>query len=378
MRLNCIFTIVSKTTLFMSFLKFLLLPFAMLYDVVMNIRNRLYDLKIKPSVAFDIPVIGVGNLAVGGTGKTPMTEYLIRLLSPVYKVVTLSRGYGRKTKGFRIAGGEDNALTIGDEPYQMFKKYAPIIRVVVGEDRALAIPMILQETSETDVVVMDDAFQHRRVVPGFSILLTEYYKPFFDDHVLPYGRLREGPEGVQRADAIIVTKCPDHLEDDQMMKMESSIRKYSAKPIYFSKIRYGEPMPFDDLTAKISPNVILLTGIANARMLEEYVKKNFNMVRHFSFRDHYDFKPSDLQNVKSLLQKKQNEKVGKISILTTEKDKAKLERDELKPILANLPIFYLPIETEFLRNGKDFDALIVSFMNSFNLPTGRQVVNSQS
>ena len=355
----------------MSFLKFLLLPFAMFYDVVMNVRNRLYDLKIKPSVAFDIPVIGVGNLAVGGTGKTPMTEYLIRLLSTHYKVVTLSRGYGRKTKGFRIAGNQDSALTIGDEPYQMFKKYAPTINVAVGEDRALAIPMILQETSETDVVVMDDAFQHRRVIPGFSILLTEYYKPFFDDHVLPYGRLREGPEGAQRADALVVTKCPDHLEDDQTMKMESTIRKYSTKPIFFSRIRYGEPVPFGDLTKKISPKIILLTGIANTHTLVEYVKKNFILVKHFSFSDHYDFKPSDLQRVWDIFQNKQDEKVGKISILTTEKDRAKLESDALKPIIANLPIFYLPIETEFLRNGKDFDALIVSFMNSFN-PAYRQ------
>lgn len=361
----------------MSFLKFLLLPFAMLYDVVMNVRNRLYDLKIKPSVAFDIPVIGVGNLAVGGTGKTPMTEYLIRLLSPHYKVVTLSRGYGRKTKGFRIASDQDSALTIGDEPYQMFKKYAPNINVAVGEDRAFAIPMILQETSVTDVVVMDDAFQHRRVIPGFSILLTEYYRPFFDDHLLPYGRLREGPEGVQRADAVIVTKCPDHLEDDQMMKMESTIRKYSTKPVFFSKIRYGEPVPFGDLAAKISLNVILITGIANARMLEDYVRKNFIMIKHFSFRDHYDFKSSDLQDVQNLLQK-QGERADKVSILTTEKDKAKLEREELKNSIAGLPIFYLPIETELLRNGKDFDALILSFMNSFNLPADKQVVNNQS
>jgi tetraacyldisaccharide 4'-kinase len=365
LRLNCIFTVVSKTTLFMSFLKFLLLPFAMLYDVVMNVRNRLYDLKIKPSVTFDIPVIGVGNLAVGGTGKTPMTEYLIRLLAPNYKVVTLSRGYGRKTKGFRLASDQDSANTIGDEPYQMFKKYAPTIRVAVGEERALAVPMILQETSGTDVVVMDDAFQHRSVIPGFSVLLTEYYRPFFDDNVMPYGRLREGPEGAQRADAIVVSKCPDHLEDDEMMKMESAIRKYSAKPIFFSKIRYGEPISFGN-SKVLSPQIILLTGIANSHILEEYVKKYFILVKHFSFRDHYAFKASDLHDIEHLMQGKQVEQIEKICILTTEKDRVKLERDELKPFISRLPIFYLPIETEFLRNGKDFDTLIVSFMNSFN------------
>jgi tetraacyldisaccharide 4'-kinase len=366
LKVNCIFTTVSKTTLFMPFLKFLLLPFAILYDIVMNVRNRLYDLKIKPSASFDIPLIAVGNLAVGGTGKTPMTEYLIRLLSTRYKVVTLSRGYGRKTKGFRRANEKDTASTIGDEPYQIYDKYSPNVNVSVGEDRALAIPMILQELPETGVIVMDDAFQHRRVLPGFSILLTEYSNPFFNDHVLPYGRLREGPEGANRADVIVVTKCPVPLQDEEVMRMEGNIRKYVSKPVFFSKIRYGEATPFGDLTKKISPKVILLTGIANAHILEEYVAKNFILLKHFSFRDHYVFTASDLEEVSELLQQKQDEKAGKISILTTEKDKVKLERDELKYIVSRLPIFYLPIETEFLRNGKDFDALVLSFMNSFN------------
>ncbi len=354
----------------MSVLKFLLLPFAMVYDVVMNIRNRLYDMRLKPSTSFDIPVIGVGNLAVGGTGKTPMTEYLIRLLSPHYKVVTLSRGYGRKTKGFRIAGVQDSASTIGDEPYQIYRKFSPHVNVSVGEERALAIPNILQELEKTEVVVMDDAFQHRRVIPGLSIVLTEYHRPFFNDHVLPYGRLREGPEGAKRADAIVVTKCPGHLEEEEMMSMEHAIRKYALKPIFFSRIRYGEPISFGDPVKKLSFQVILLTGIANAHILEEYVKKSFRLVKHFSFRDHYFYSMSDLREVEHFLDKKNGED---ICVLTTEKDKVKLERDELKSYISRLPIFYLPIETEFLRNGKDFDALVESFMNSFKpayRPTG--------
>jgi tetraacyldisaccharide 4'-kinase len=352
----------------MSVLKFLLLPFAMLYDVVTNIRNRLYDMKLKPSVSFDIPVIGVGNLAVGGTGKTPMTEYLIRLLSPQYKVVTLSRGYGRKTKGFRIAGVHDNASTLGDEPFQMYQKFSPGIHVTVGEERALAIPTILQELEKTEVVVMDDAFQHRSVIPGLSILLTEYSRPFFKDHVLPYGRLREGTEGANRADAVVVTKCPDHLEEEEIMGMEHAIRKHTLKPIFFSKIRYGEPVCFGDPIKKFSSQVILLTGIANSHILEEYIKKHFLLVKHFSFRDHYVFSAADLHDIEHLLQKKEGEH---ISIITTEKDKVKLEREELKPYVSRLPLFYLPIETEFLRNGKDFDALVSSFMNSFK-PACRQ------
>lgn len=347
----------------MSVLKFLLLPFAMLYDVVMNVRNKLYDRKTWPSVSFDIPVIGVGNLAVGGTGKTPMTEHLIRLLSAQFKIVTLSRGYGRKTKGFRIAGPNDNASTIGDEPYQMYKKFSPAIGVTVGEERALAIPTLLQELPETNVVVMDDAFQHRKVNPGFSILLTEHSRPFFNDHVLPYGRLREGPEGAKRADAIVVTKCPPHLEEDEMMKMEHAIREYSPKPVFFSKIRYGEPVSFGDPNKKFSSHIILISAIANSHILEEYVRKRFTLEKHFDYRDHYVFKAADLRQAEELMKKYPE---GKVSILTTEKDMVKMETDELRPYVSRLPLFYLPIETEFIRNGADFDALVTSFLNNFN------------
>ena len=347
----------------MPVLKFLLLPFAMLYDVIMNIRNKLYDRKTWPSVSFDVPVIGVGNLALGGTGKTPMTEHLIRLLSGQYKIVTLSRGYGRKTKGFRIANPQDNASTIGDEPYQMYKKFSPSIGVVVGEERALAIPTILQELTETEVIVMDDAFQHRKVNPGLSILLTEYGRPFYNDHVLPYGRLREGPEGARRADAIVVTKCPSHLEEEEMMKMEHAIREYSTKPVFFSKIRYGEPVSFGDPASKFSSKVILISAIANSHILEDYVRKNYVLEKHFSYRDHYALTASNMSETEMLLKKYPE---GTVSILTTEKDMVKMERAELKPYVSRLPLFYLPIETEFIRNGADFDALVMSFCNNFN------------
>lgn len=347
----------------MSVLKFLLLPFAMLYDIIMVTRNRLYDMKLKPSTTFDIPVIGVGNLAVGGTGKTPMVEHLIRLLSDQFKVVTLSRGYGRNTKGYRVAGVNESAATVGDEPYQLYKKFSPRIHVVVGEERALAIPTILQEFEDTQCIIMDDAFQHRSVIPGFSILLTEFNLPFFNDNLLPYGRLREGPEGANRADCIVITKCPDHLSDEDVMKIEHGIHRYTKKPIFFSKIRYGEPIAFGDPSKRISRNVILLTGIANSRVLEEYVGKQFRLVKHLEFRDHYRYTPGDLKNLITLVNKNNDEPV---SILTTEKDKVKLDRTELTPFVSQLPIFYLPIETEFIRNGKDFDMLVLSFMNSMN------------
>lgn len=345
----------------MSVLKFLLLPFAMLYDIIMVTRNRLYDMKLKPSTTFDIPVIGVGNLAIGGTGKTPMVEHLIRQLSDHYRIVTLSRGYGRKTKGYRVAGENESVITVGDEPYQMHKKFAPRVRVVVGEERALAIPTILQEFEDTQCIIMDDAFQHRSVVPGFSILLTEFNRPFYEDHLLPYGRLREGPEGANRADCIVITKCPDPLKDEDVMRIEHGIRRYTAKPIFFSKIRYGEPIGFGDASKQISRKIILLTGIANSRVLVEYVEKHFQLVKHLDFRDHYHYNIKDLQGLLSIVSKNGGEPV---SILTTEKDKVKLDREELMSIVSQLPFFFLPIETEFIRNGKDFDTLVQSFMNS--------------
>jgi tetraacyldisaccharide 4'-kinase len=346
----------------MSVFRFLLVPFAMLYDVVTAVRNRLYDMGYKPTTRFDIPVISVGNLAVGGTGKTPMVEYLIRLLSSEYKIATLSRGYGRKTSGFRIASEKDTAATLGDEPFQLYKKFTPSITVVVGEDRAFAIPTLLQELEETNAVILDDAYQHRSVIPGFSILLTEYNNPFYEDNLLPYGRLREAPEGAKRADAIVVTKCPAQLDGDVEMKFEHCIREYSDKPVFFSKIRYGEPIAFGKPTVKLSKQVILVSAIANAHILEEYVTKSFTLIKHVSFRDHYAFSTGDIQQLSALLK---NYPEGEVSILTTEKDSVKLQRTELHDIITRLPIFYLPIETEFIRNGKDFDTLVLSFMHNF-------------
>lgn len=345
----------------MSVFRILLLPFAVLYDAVTAVRNRLFDMHYKPATRFDIPVISVGNLAVGGTGKTPMVEHLIRLLQPENKIATLSRGYGRKTKGFKIANPVDTAATIGDEPFQIYKKFSPVIHVVVGEDRAYAIPMLLQELEGTQVVIMDDAYQHRSVIPGLSILLTEYSNPFYNDHLLPYGRLREARAGARRADVIIVTKCPQQLTDDEAMSIEKSIRSYSDKPVFFSKIRYGEPVSFGK-DSVLSKKIILVSAIANAHILESYVSKAYTLLKHFAFRDHYVITDAELRDFSAILKKYPE---GEVSILTTEKDMVKLQREELKTHISRLPIFYLPIETEFIRNGKDFDTLVLSFVRSF-------------
>lgn len=344
---------------FMSVFKFLLLPVAMLYDVVTGIRNRLYDLGWKPSARFDFPVIGIGNLAVGGTGKTPMAEYLLRLISPRARVAALSRGYGRSTKGFRVAKPGDTAETIGDEPLQLFTKFGDRVLVAVGEDRALAIPVILQEHADCEVLLLDDALQHRRVKPGFMILLTEYNRPFYDDHLLPYGRLREGPEGATRADVIIVTKCPATISEDEMMTMENAIHRIAHRPVYFSKIRYGEWQASNPNKAVVpSGRVVLVSGIANAALLEAHIRKSYILIRHFEFSDHHHYSVRDAKTIADFV----SSQPEPVSVITTEKDYVKLAGPKLNDIMRRLPLFYLPVEMEFIRNGKDFDTLILDYL----------------
>jgi tetraacyldisaccharide 4'-kinase len=337
-------------------LRLLLFPFAVLYDAITSIRNSLYNQGYKPVAQFDIPVIGVGNLAIGGTGKTPMVEYLIRLFSPQCKVATLSRGYGRKTRGVRIATDKDDASTIGDEPYQLHKKFDGRIKVTVGEERALAIPYIVDEFPDTQVIILDDAFQHRKVKATFHVVLSDYHNLFFKDLLLPAGKLRESARGIQRADAIVVTKCPFHLEEEEMMHIERSIRDYADKPIFFSAIRYGNPIALDrDDT--LSASVILVSGIANHTPLENYVRHRYTLIKHFAFPDHHAYTAEELKMVT-----KEAKKAGAM-ILTTEKDAVKIDTPVFKPVITGVSCFYLPIEAEFLKNGKEFDEMLLNTLN---------------
>lgn len=341
----------------MILLRILLFPIACIYDLVTRIRNHLYDQGLKPSVKFDIPVVAVGNLTVGGTGKTPMIEHLIRLLQNEYKVATLSRGYGRKTKGIRIAKTSESASTIGDEPFQFYTKFGNRITVGVGEERALAIPTILQEHPEINVILLDDAFQHRKVSPSLSILLSDYNGPFYRDYVLPTGRLRESRQGAKRADAVVVTKCPVDISDDEMMVIENSIKKYTAKPLFFTCIRYGNPVPFAGTQTSLTQNVVLISGIANSKPLEDYVRQNFVMIKHLKFQDHHVYTDSDFRVLLNYMTSNTT-----LSFLTTEKDKVKLDVSEFQKLTNKLPLFYLPIEVEFIKSGKDFDEIVLNIV----------------
>lgn len=336
----------------MAFLKILLFPFAILYDAVTSIRNRLFDAGVKPSASFDFAVIGIGNLSAGGTGKTPMIEYLVRLLSDHANVATLSRGYGRRTKGVRIAGTTDNPTTIGDEPYQFFSKFSDTAVIAVGEERAFAIPHIIDQYPEINVVLLDDAFQHRQVRPSFQILLTDYHHLFVNDHLLPAGRLREARRGAKRADVVVVTKCPPNTSDDKMIAISSAIRRYSDKPIFFTTIGYGDLKPVTPDAPYKPQQVILVSGIADASPLERYVNSNYQLVRHFNFGDHHAYSPNDLRRISDAAL------IAQAVVVTTEKDVWKLDPESFRR--SGVALFFLPIEIRFLKNGKEFDEMVLN------------------
>jgi len=335
--------------------KLLLYPFAVLYDLVTRIRNHLYDIRQKPSFQFDREIIVVGNLNVGGSGKTPMIEYIVRLLKDQFLIATLSRGYKRQTKGFRIAQSTDSARSIGDEPFQLFRKFGSQVNVTVGEDRVFAIPFILQEFPETDAILLDDAFQHRSVRPHLSILVTDYAHPFYNDFLMPMGYLREARSGAKRADVIVVTKCDESLSNDRKISISNEIKNYAdSKPVFFSAIRYVEPVQAGNQII-VEKNIVLVSGIANTTQFEEFCKSNYTVIKHFNYSDHHSYSVHDLNEIE-LFCKSQSQP---ISIVTTEKDYVKFLLPDLKHFLDRLPWFYLPIEQYFLEDGAKFDALIL-------------------
>jgi tetraacyldisaccharide 4'-kinase len=347
-------------TILMPLRKLLFYPFALLYKLVTDFRNHLYDIGYRPSVHFDRLVIGVGNLTVGGTGKTPFVELLVRVLKSKYAIAALSRGYGRKTKGFRIASADDSAQTLGDEPYQYFTKFGDDIAVAVGEDRALAIPELLLHHEGIEIILLDDAFQHRRVQPHLNILLNDYHRPFYKDFLMPAGWLRESRTHARRADVVVVTKCPAGLADPEMETIASSIRRYagSEKSVFFSTIRYLEPKrvfgeePFDE-------NIILFSGIAQHEPLEAYVRQRFKLLDHIVFPDHHHYSVRDIEGI---IARFHNVSATNKSLLTTEKDMVRLLG--MKPqLLQDYSVFYLPIELYFLKNEDFFVKTLLEKVN---------------
>ncbi|MEO7800348.1 MAG: tetraacyldisaccharide 4'-kinase [Ginsengibacter sp.] len=344
--------------------RYILLPLSFLYGLVISFRNWLYDKNILRSASFNFPIICVGNLAVGGTGKTPMVEYITRLLKDRYNVATLSRGYKRKTKGFAIAGDLTTALDIGDEPMQFHSKF-PDITVAVAEERVVGIPQLLHDKPETNVIVLDDAFQHRQVKAGLNILLTEYLNPYTDDFMLPAGNLRDVKSSRRRADIIIISKCPPALDLTAKQHGMQNIDADENQSIYFSAIGYDTPYHLFSGVPKTfekEQRILLICGIANPTPIIEEVSKQFVLVEHLLYRDHHIFNIDDLQRIKKTYE---NHLAENVILLTTEKDGVRLSKfqNELK----ELPVYVLPIQHNILFGEEDLlNKQLIDFVNSYN------------
>jgi len=320
-----------------------LLPLSWLYCLVTTIRNLLFDAGILKERSFPLPVINVGNLTAGGTGKTPHTEYLIRLLSERYNVAVLSRGYRRETSGFVMADDNSTSRTIGDEPYQMHRKF-PKIRVAVDARRCHGVEELMRPTVQpaVDIILLDDAYQHRYIKADINILLIDYNRPVTEDLLLPAGRLRESSRGVERADIIIITKCPDGLTPIEQHGIERSLSLQAYQKIFFTRMRYPDKMP------EFSQTPLLLTGIATPQQMLADMRGYYPGLEMIAYPDHHQFSETDIDNIRKQADGR--------PIITTEKDSTRLP--------GSLPHTVVPVEVEFIGNGKkDFNKIILDYVH---------------
>ncbi|HEX8268840.1 MAG TPA: tetraacyldisaccharide 4'-kinase [Flavobacterium sp.] len=335
----------------MNLLRKILFPFAAIYGGITWIRNYLYDHGIFRSEIFNVPIIAVGNISTGGTGKSPQIEYLIRLLSPNYKVATLSRGYKRKSSGFILADSHDTAETLGDEPYQFHLKF-PEVRVAVDADRRNGIKKLLELPQKPDLILLDDAFQHRKVQAGMYILLTAYGDIYADDFVLPTGNLRESRRGAKRAQIIIVTKCPPDLSMEEQLKIQLRLKLKSAQQLFFSYIDYDDNVYSETNVLSVSDmrskQKVLVAGIAKPQPFFDYLS-NFSDVK-MQFSDHHVFSDNEIAEIAEVSK-------GKL-LVTTEKDYVRLKNTSLKDSL-----FYLPIKTKFIGGSSKFNKSISNYLS---------------
>jgi tetraacyldisaccharide 4'-kinase len=342
----------------------LLYPLSLVYGAVTAARNFLYNTGMLSSEEFDTPVICIGNITVGGTGKTPHTEYLIRLLKDNFKTAVLSRGYMRKSRGFRIASASSDVSEIGDEPMQIKTKF-PGITVAVESNRVSGIRHILEEQPETEVIILDDGFQHRRLTPGFSILLTDFSRLIVRDHLLPYGSLRESIVNMRRANIILVTKTPPDLSAIQRRLIVKEINKYPFQNLYFTSLNYGQPVPvFQEVSETPVLNeesgVVLVTGIANPKPLYDLLEKKCKEIIRVDFPDHHNYSEKDLDRIESAFREL---KSPVKYLITTEKDAVRLrEFINIAPELRSA-FFYIPVQIDFLNDDRqEFDNLIVDYV----------------
>ena len=324
----------------------ILYPLAWIFGGVAWLRRQLYDRGFLKSYKPEVPVVCVGNIAIGGTGKTPHADFITRTLSESHHVAMLSRGYGRTSKGYILANTTpDEQLTaelIGDEPMLLHQRF-PNLPLAVDEDRKDGIEKLQAYAPETDVIVMDDAYQHLSVTPTLRMILTEYGRPYFKDYPMPAGRLREFPSAVRDADLIVITKVTDEQVDRDLWRKQLGIT--DIQPLFFTRYKYGKPepvtQPAKELVLEKSNEILLLTGIARSNPLLEYLEQTYRIEKHFKFQDHHRYTTSEIENIKKYF--KHNS-----VLFTTEKDWMRLQYSHIKNSLSLLPVFIIPIEVEFL------------------------------
>jgi len=327
----------------MPWYAYFLAPAAFLFQGITAVRNFLFDTHLLPSEKAPFPTLVVGNLSVGGTGKTPWVEFIVRQLCDEVSLATLSRGYGRTSSGFLQADAQSTAAQLGDEPLQLFRQFQGEVPVFVGENRVNACLQIHRTDPSIKLLVLDDAFQHRKLKPTFKILLTPYTAPFFNDHLLPMGRLRESRSGAKRAEVVVVTKCPTPVTEAQKKAYRSSLATYLSPgaDVYFSSTAYGKPYPVAGSLTECPPRVIAVSGLADDAPFLDYCSRTFDLADSLTFPDHHHYVEKDAQRIKKLF--------GQVAgtapvLLTTEKDAAKLKLLADTGLLTEIPIFALPIQ----------------------------------
>lgn len=343
----------------------LLLPFSLIYGLIIWLRNLVYDKGIYSSVEFDVPVISIGNLSTGGTGKTPHLEYLIRLLEYEYKVATMSRGYKRASQGFLLAGKGANAALIGDEPMQFHQKFPEVI-VSVCENRMTGIPELMSVCPETEVILLDDAYQHRSVRPGLNILITEYQKPFYKDFILPFGNLREGRKSYKRADLIIISKCPQQLTGEKESEIKNAVRLLPHQHLFFSTIQYEGFLDFfskQPLVPERSSNFILVSGIAKPEPLLDHLRQNAASVHLLRYPDHHYFSRDNLYEIRKTYDQWP---VSDKAVVVSEKDATRLALWEKELIAWHIPVYVLPIHIRFMKDESRFRQMVRQYVANFS------------
>jgi tetraacyldisaccharide 4'-kinase len=344
-------------------LRILLFPFSILYGLAVWIRNRLFDANVLKSSSFNLPIICVGNLSAGGTGKSPLVEFLIKLLKNRRQVAVVSRGYKRKTKGYSLANATTTALEIGDEPMLFHIKF-PDVAIAVGEERMEAIPQLLHDRPKTGVIILDDAFQHRSVKAGFNIVLTDYNNLYTRDWFLPTGDLRDEKGSYKRAQMLIVTKCPPELSEAGKNDIRKELRPLASQHLFFTSIRYGVPYHIISkrpMPLQASMEALLVTGIANTAPLKNYLQEEVAAFYEISYRDHHIYSIDDWKEIKK---RYENIAADRKIILTTEKDAVRLTKFAQE--LQEYPVYVLPIDIQFLFNQEQsFTDLIIKFITEF-------------